>query len=77
MPEKSVVYYHGQHFVFVDRGEKNGNHIFEKKKVEIGSTAAGKTEIRFEENYNWSNELFVTVGAHDLLSKMVNTGEEE
>lgn len=73
LPAESVVRYQGESFVFVSTGVENQFRII---SVTTGIEHGGMIEIKSVEATS-SDELFVTKGAHALLSMLYNFEEEE
>ncbi len=70
LPEESVVYFEGQHFVFIEISKQT----YQMFPVKIGETEAGFTAII--NSNDLKNKNIVAKGAYTLLMKLRNTEEE-
>ncbi|WHT37698.1 efflux RND transporter periplasmic adaptor subunit [Myroides sp. mNGS23_01] len=71
LPEESVVYFEGKHFIFVETGKQT----YQLTAVEIGETENGFTAILNAEAL--THKTIVSKGAYTLLMKLRNTEDEE
>lgn len=71
LPEESVVYFEGKHFVFVVTGKQT----YQLTAVEVGETENGFTAILNADAL--TNKTIVSKGAYTLLMKLRNTEDEE
>lgn len=71
LPEESVVYFEGKHFIFVETGKQT----YQLTAVEVGETENGFTAILNADTL--TNKTIVSKGAYTLLMKLRNTEEEE
>ncbi|WP_119080401.1 efflux RND transporter periplasmic adaptor subunit [Chitinophaga alhagiae] len=72
LPAAAVVMEAGREYVFV--ATEAARH-YRKVEIKTGVTAGGYTEVILPEELP-ADAQFVTQGAHDLLAKMANSGEE-
>lgn len=84
LPEKAVVDYQGNKYIFMLSPETTGTnpkaadtYRFKMIAVKIGTTERGYTEVILPEEFNNQNAQIVVNGTYDLLAKMKNTAEEE
>lgn len=71
LPEESIVYFEGKHFVFIEIGKQT----YQLTPIEVGETENGFTAILHAEAL--AHKTFVSKGAYTLLMKLRNTEEEE
>lgn len=71
LPEESVVYFEGKHFVFIEVSKQT----YQMYPVQIGETEAGFTAIANHQDLK--DKTIVSKGAYTLLMKLRNTEEEE
>lgn len=83
LPEKAIVDYQGEKYIFiaypVETGSQKAENTnrFEMLAIRTGTTELGYTEVFLPENFNKQKAKVVINGAYDLLAKMKNTAEEE
>jgi cobalt-zinc-cadmium efflux system membrane fusion protein len=79
LPEKAVVQYGAQAFVFVaaDSAAKAGTAIYRMVPVTRGVSEDGYTEVHLPAAEQGKPLRFVTEGAYSLLGKLKNAEEEE
>jgi len=73
LPEKAIVDYQGNKYIFISEKAQH----FEMIPIKIGVTESGFTEVILPANFNKKNYKVVFNGAYDLLAKLKNTAEEE
>jgi len=71
LPEESIVYFEGKHFVFIEIGKQT----YQLTAVEVGETENGFTAIKNADAL--ANKTLVSKGAYTLLMKLRNTEDEE
>lgn len=70
LPEQSVIFFDGKHYVFV----VNSDDTYEMIEVVVGATDNGYIEVTF--NNEVDSREFVLRGAYDLLGYLKNTSDE-
>lgn len=80
LPDKSIVQSDGKNFIFIQTGNKaeGGQKSFQFKKIEIqvGLKDEGYTEVILPDGFDMKVNVVIN-GAYDLISKMLNSEEEE
>lgn len=78
VPEKAIVQTNGKNFVFVpeDSGSVEKQYRFKMIEVQTGLSENGYTEVKMPETFDVTSKIVVN-GAYDLISKLLNSEEEE
>ncbi|MBS1681544.1 MAG: CzcABC family efflux RND transporter, membrane fusion protein [Cytophagales bacterium] len=79
VPDNAVVQAEGKNFIFIaqENSEKNTNEFhFKRMEIKTGLKEGGFTEVILPEGFDIKAKVVVK-GAYDLISKMLNSAEEE
>lgn len=80
LPDKAIVQSEGKNFIFVPVETKNEGQEkefqFKRIEIQVGLKEEGYTEVILPEGFDLKTKVVIN-GAYDLISKMLNSEEEE